>query len=205
MPSFIDRTGKRYGKLTAVSRLPNKDGYVMWECVCDCGNKTTVPSSSLSSNTTSCGCAQREKTISRCTEHGMSRTSEHKIWLSMIDRCTNPKSTSWGRYGGRGIGVHEDWKNSFLSFYRDMGPRPSKIHSLERVKNDGNYEPGNVVWATMKEQNRNKRNNRLITYGDVTLPMCAWAEKVGITYGALRLRLNSGWSVERALSEPQKK
>jgi hypothetical protein len=201
MGAFIDRTGKKYGRLTAVRRIPNNGEKVMWECLCDCGNTINVASPSLSGNTTSCGCAQRDVLQDRNFKHGRSRTKEFNTWSSMIARCTNPRCSHWDSYGGRGISIHEPWRNSFSEFFQYVGAAPSKSHTLDRIDNSGNYEPGNVRWATISEQNRNKRSNRLITHDGITLPMCDWATKVNISYNALRFRLNKGWSIERALTE----
>ena len=206
MPSLIDKTGSRYGKLVVLRRVENRGGFVMWECKCDCGTILPVAAGSLSTgNTKTCGCGHRDANVRRCTKHGMSRTSEHAIWAAIIDRCTNPKSTGWNSYGGRGIKMCEEWQKSFLDFYRHVGPRPSVNHSIDRINNQGNYEPGNVRWSTAKEQCRNKRSNRLITYEGKTMPLCEWAEKIGIPYNALRNRLNKGWSTKRALTEPKRR
>jgi hypothetical protein len=104
-------------------------------------------------------------------------------------------------YGGRGIRVYERWLD-FRVFFKDMGPRPSKLHSLERKDNNGNYEPGNCRWATHIEQMRNKRSNRLITFKGRTLPLSAWAESIGVSTKVLWARLHAGWSLAKALTTP---
>lgn len=119
----------------------------------------------------------------------------------MRNRCRNPKYPMYHRYGGRGIVVCERW-NDFANFFADMGPRPSPSHTLERINNDGNYEPGNVRWATTAEQNRNTGQNVLLTFGGKTQTMIDWAIELGMKYSTLQSRIWKGWTVERALTTP---
>lgn len=131
-------------------------------------------------------------------KHGMKHTRTYQKWNSMKNRCFNPRLKNYKNYGGRGISVCESWLK-FENFLSDMGIAPD-AHSLERIDNDGNYEPGNVRWATAKEQQRNKRNSRFITYRGKTLTVAAWAEELGLPITALSKRLQYGWGVERAFS-----
>lgn len=119
----------------------------------------------------------------------------------MLDRCTVPSATHYDRYGGRGITVHPSLK-TIEGFLAEIGPRPSRHHSIERIDNDGNYEPGNIRWATAKEQNRNQSSNQLLTFANRTQCKAAWAEEYGIKYTTFDERLRRGWSVERALTQP---
>lgn len=137
----------------------------------------------------------------RNTTHGRSHTPIYRTWASMCNRCTNQNDPNYPRYGGRGITVCERWGSSFDNFLADMGERPEGM-SIERKDNSGNYEPGNCRWATRKEQAQNTRRNVQLTFGGRTQPMVAWAAEVGITPAALRLRLQKGWTLERALSSP---
>lgn len=123
-------------------------------------------------------------------------------WQGMIQRCENTNHHSYHQYGGRGIKVCERWRKSFDAFLTDMGPRPSQKHSIDRYPNqDGDYEPGNCRWATMKEQQNNRRNNRLLTLGERTQTMAQWAEELGITIYALFQRLHRGkMTVEEVLT-----
>jgi predicted nucleic acid-binding Zn ribbon protein len=175
-------------------------------CKCSCGNLVVVVNGSLQTGyTSSCGCFQKEIASKRATKHGMRGISEYDIWRSMAQRCNNQKSSSYTNYGGRGIVMCDRWldpENGFTNFYTDMGPRPSPKHSIDRIDVDGNYCPENCRWATHKEQARNKRNNKMITYAGKTLCLVEWDEEVGIPYTTIWARLRNGWSVEEALTTP---
>ncbi len=133
--------------------------------------------------------------------NGKTRPAEYSVWLTMRDRCRNPRNQDFADYGGRGIKVCERW-NDFAAFISDMGVRPSKKHQIDRRDNNGNYEPGNCRWATKKEQMRNTRRSRMLTLGDRTMSMSAWTEELGVGKNLISDRLRLGWSVEKALSEP---
>jgi len=193
----------RFGRLTVLryvglSRFRNR----LWECRCICGKLTTVVGSHLASgNTVSCGCLSREAN----TTHGMSRngTPEYRIWTCMIARCSNREGKGHHNYGGRGIKVCERWLK-FENFYKDMGPRPSPKHSIDRVNNDGDYEPSNCRWATKIEQDTNRRTNRNVTYKGRTQCITFWARELGIHPMTLMYRLDRGWTAERTLTTPVK-
>ena len=135
--------------------------------------------------------------------HGSSCTPEYAIWCAMKARCRNPKSPAYPRYGGRGIQVCDRWMESFEAFVKDMGWRPNPQYLLDRIDNDGNYEPGNVRWATLKQSNRNRRNAHLLTHNGQTRTVAGWAEVLGVSRQLIISRLNKGWSVERTLTEKQ--
>ncbi len=126
---------------------------------------------------------------------------EANTWRSMKQRCQNPKAHEYENYGGRGITICERWSSSFDLFCEDMGPRPPGT-SIERIDNNGNYEPGNCKWASRIEQRRNTRFNRLLTLNGRTQPMSAWVEETGIQWDTIYARLKRGWSIEKALTFP---
>ena len=163
--------GKRYGRLVVVKfshmcTKPNGRRGSKFLCQCDCGKTVVTFIQYLrSGDTASCGCYRKEI----FTVHGMSQRRdaasgdpEYRTWYGMIQRCTNPKVNNYKNYGGRGIKVCDEWRNSFQAFYDYIGPRPEPKHlySIDRINNDGDYEPGNVRWATAKEQANNKRNKK---------------------------------------------
>jgi len=203
--SFQDLTGIRYGRLVVIKRGPNgKSGMTKWECRCDCGKTTIVFGAALrGGDTKSCGCLHAEWSAKYHTIHGKCGTVEHQIWKSIIGRCENANSTSFPRYGGRGIKICPEWRHDFAAFLAHVGPRPSPKHSIDRYpNNDGNYEPGNVRWATVREQSRNRRSNVLLTHNGITATVIEWAEITGFNHMSIRRRIYAGWSHSKALTTP---
>ncbi len=200
---FIDMEGQRFGRYLVIGYAgkTKKDRY--WICRCDCGQTRKVKAGNIVRGTSrSCGCLSRETTGSRVRTHGATKTAEFNIWSKMIARCTNSNNPAWINYGGRGIKVCERWMNSFSDFLADVGPRPSPKHSIDRFPdNDGNYEPGNVRWATQIEQNRNRRSNHFLTFNGITATLTEWSERTGIRKDTLRRRIAYGWSAEKALTQ----
>jgi hypothetical protein len=132
------------------------------------------------------------------------KTPEYEAWQSMKARCLNPRHRFFKHYGGRGIKVCEQWRQSFANFVADMGPRPSPDHSLDRIDNNGHYGPGNCRWVTQKEQCNNRRSNHHVTFNGETRTISQWAEVTGILKSCIRLRLKAGWSIEAALTTPSR-
>ncbi len=205
-----DLTGKSFGRLTVISMIARRPEVrpdpVRWLCQCSCGAQTiTVGTSLRGGDTKSCGCYRREWAKTHCHEikHGMHKTAEYNIWHGMKTRCLNPNAPDFPMYGGRGITVCEHWKNSFTSFFSDMGARPPKS-SLERIDTNGPYAPDNCRWATPTEQQRNRRDSIFLIYKGERLNIHVWAERLGVQAGFLVQRLRNGWSSERIIEEPRR-
>lgn len=209
-------TGRKFGRLTAIAREgSNRSGVSLWRCRCDCGAEPLILGVNLRrGDTRSCGCLHREKarqTAMSLTKHGEKRrgqpqTKEFQAWVAMNTRCSNPRQHRYERYGGRGITVCERWRHSFQQFLADVGRAPSKAHSLDRIDNDGHYEPGNVRWATKREQTLNSTHARMITFGSETLPLVDWARRVNIQSQTIAARIDVlRWPIERALNTPVKR
>lgn len=145
----------------------------------------------------------------RTASHGAARrgaiTPEYRVWARVIQVCTNPANPKYTDYGGRGIRVSEAWRASFETFLSDVGPRPSALHSLDRVDNDGPYAQGNCRWATRSEQQNNKRSNHLLTYQGATRTLAEWAAIYNLPKSLLGARVRAGWTDEEALTGPLRK
>lgn len=200
---------EKYGRLTILHRLPSDgSGKAKWACECECGKVVPVATDKLrSGHTKSCGCYRLERCKATSTTHGHStnhrRTRVYRIWAQMLQRCLNSNDQAYPWYGGRGIMACDRWQESFENFLEDMGEPPTAKHSLDRVNVNGNYEPDNTRWATLKEQGRNTRSNRLLTHNGRTMTMVEWSEETGIPYGVLNARINGyKWNAARALETP---
>lgn len=167
--SVVNLTGQRFGRLVVVGKStpyisPGGCKKSRWDCMCICGEKTIAMTADLlSGHTSSCGCYQKEMTSKALKTHGMRHTKIYHVWQSMKDRCQNPKNKRYTDWGARGIRVCDEWEDDFQAFYDHVSRLPhfgEEGYSLDRINNDGNYEPGNVRWATVKEQNQNQRKRR---------------------------------------------
>lgn len=190
--------GRVYGRLTVIERLGNGRHY-RFLCRCECGKETIVGSSNLYSSTRSCGCLRDEKRAAALTTHGMGDSTENIIWHNMRNRCNNTHNHAYQDYGGRGIKVCPEWDASFEAFYRDMGLRPSPLHTLDRIDNNKGYSPDNCRWATWKEQQNNRRGNRHLEFRGEIKTCAEWSKEIGISPATLCKRLEWGWTVEKAL------
>jgi hypothetical protein len=161
MPQLLDLTGRCFGRWTVISRAPNRrrsHPITYWLCRCVCGREKEVPGTNLTRGLSkSCGCSKLGPHPPRHKTHGMSFTPTYRSWRCMLNRCSNSKATKYPLYGARGITVCERWKR-FENFLEDMGPRPADM-TLDRLKNDLGYQPGNCRWATQKEQRNNRRDS----------------------------------------------
>jgi len=171
---------------------------------CDCGKQHKCQIGAVKNGSIkSCGCLNRELSSERSKTHGMSKTLIYKTWNAMTERCLNKNHKDYKNYGGRGITVCEEWVGSFERFYSDMGDKPSKKHSIDRIDNEKGYSKENCRWATNAEQNRNMRSNINLTFNGKTQCLTDWAIELGLKKTTLEGRLGkSGWSVEKALSTP---
>jgi hypothetical protein len=168
---------------------------------CECGRKfiAAIPRVKLG-KVTSCGCKRINSAIKRLTRHGMSESSEYSSWASMKSRCYSKSNRWYKNYGGRGIEVCEEWKNSFISFLRDMGNKPDDSYSIERIDVNGNYEPKNCKWANRFEQDRNKTTNIFITYNNVTKIITDWAKEYNMYPQTLKERYLKYNDFEKAIN-----
>jgi hypothetical protein len=202
------KPGDRFGRLTLISEVPGqavRPSQRRWSCLCTCGETTSTPAlnSLRSGATNSCGCLHREKAaealIARSTTHGLRDHPLYHTWNGMVQRCTNPEYPNYHNYGGRGVTLCRRWLEP-ANFIADMGHGYSPGLTLDRVDNSLGYSPENCRWATMAEQNRNKRNNHLVAYRGSNLVLKAAANLAGLNYSTVRRRLCTyGWSIPRAL------
>lgn len=192
--------GQVFGRLTVRSEAGRTAHQKrLWLCQCECGGTNTVSTGSLrSQKIISCGCAM----VDAITKHGMHKSSEYTIWGQMKDRCYRAGTSKYGRYGGRGIRVCDAWRESFAAFYRDMGPRPSKDYTLDRIDNDGDYGPDNCRWTTADVQYRNRRQTKWIEFNDERLCQKDWCRRYDLDEATFTARLKRGWSLDRALTTP---
>lgn len=216
MSKLIDLTGQRFGKLTVIEMVGmRRDRRATWKCQCDCGRETTVCGKELrNGDTKSCGCLQKETARKRMekenTTHGYSKRNKvsrlYRIWGGMKERCNTPSATGYEIYGGRGIKVCPEWRDSFEAFqdwalangYRDD-------LTIERNDTDGDYCPENCRWATQKEQQNNRSNNRLLTHNGKTMTITQWAEATGLHRPTITRRLKRGLTVEESLRKERRK
>lgn len=204
MSRKIDISGVRFGYLVASEAKPSINNVTMWECRCDCGKVVIVATNSLrQGNTKSCGCRKSAMVSDRMKvamrTHGGTGTRVYRIWSTMWQRCTNPKNGKYPLYGARGITVCKAWED-FAGFKADMGPRPDDSYTLDRIDPNGNYEPGNVRWATQIEQQNNRRDNRRVAYGGESLTIAEIGRRTGVSPNLIRQRIDrDGFSVERAV------
>lgn len=199
MAHFNDLSGNRYDMLLVLHRVENSlDGYVQYLCLCDCGNTKVIKGHNLSNGKThSCGCMKKKMMAEKQFKHGDAGTHHsassrlYRIWQGMINRCTRQKFRQWKDYGGRGITVCDEWINDY-SVFKEWAIQNgySDDLTIDRINNDGNYEPTNCRWVSMKHQMNNKSNNHLINYNGCTKTLTEWAEELGIPRHTLSERIN---------------
>lgn len=206
-----DIVGKKFGRLTVVKyshkikKNDNKHYDRYYLCLCECGKQVIVTRHHLLNNhTKSCGCFRKEKF--NTYKHGLCYHRLYRIWDKIKHRCYNANCKRYSSYGGRGITVCDEWKNDFLTFYNwSIANGYQDNLTIDRINNDGNYEPSNCRWTTVKVQSTNTRTNHKLTYKNKTLCVSEWAEIIGIDKDTLYMRLKRGWSAEKALETPLKR
>jgi|SRR2546426_4040973 len=219
MPIELQLINQKFGRLTVIAKAESRgegtNSKTYWLCQCECGREVEVMTGSLrSENTQSCGCYKTDKTIERNTTHGLSHHPEYRIWAHIKYRCTQPSDAAFEYYGARGIMMCIGWRDSFANFLRDIGPRPSRKHTIERIDNNGHYScgkceeclangwPFNCRWATQAEQTTNTRRNRMITFEGKTLWLAEWSRIFNLDHKTITSRIELGWPLEKVFHTP---
>lgn len=208
MAQKTDITGQKFDRLLVIMYTGNLNASKkrMVLCRCDCGvEKEMVASNLVSGMSKSCGCLKVEKFKNRVTTHGMAGKTMYYRWNGMIQRCYNPDHSEYKNYGSRGIKVCDRWRNSVLNYIADLGEPPFKGASVDRINNDGDYNPENCKWSTKKEQSVNRRPTRLLSYNGLEMCVSDWERHLGFGLGTLKNRFAQGLSVQQALSIPKRK
>lgn len=204
----INLVGKRFGNLTVIEKASNKGVKTRWLCKCDCGNTVIVHTNSLMrDHTKSCGCLITDILKERNTTHGMYGIRLYRVWNNVKRRCYTKNTPSYARYGGRGIKVCDEWLDfeNFYDWSMKNGYKEDADYgecTLDRIDNDGNYCPENCRWTSIKQQQRNKGTNHLITYNGETKTIVEWAEKLQVGSDVIRSRLYRGWDEIEAITKP---
>lgn len=207
MPKALDLKGQKFHRLTVLNKKGlSSNNKIQWECRCDCGKVLIVIGSNLKlGKIKSCGCLKNQMIKERSFIHGKSRTRIHNIWWSVIQRCTDKNSHAYNRYGGAGILLHEKWLD-FKSFYEwSINHGYQEDLTLDRIDNKKGYNPENCRWISMKDQQRNRTNNRYITIDGVTKMLCEWGEETGIKPATIASRIKRGSPKERWLAPVPKR
>lgn len=190
---IIYETGQKIGNCTYLEDVVVKHGARKAKFKCECGEEFTASIYKVKIlHTRSCGCLHRRELTERNTKHGLRHLVEYSLWLNMKQRCTNPNFINFKDWGGRGITMCERWINSFENFYEDMGSQPAKRMGIDRVNNELGYSKENCRWATQKQQNNNKRNNKVIEYMGRTQTLSQWCEELGLVYSRIFHRFSRG-------------
>ena len=210
MAKFIDRTGFRYGMLTVIEHSYSETG-TYWRCICDCGNESIVTGGNLAAgHTKSCGCGSIKQAIENC------RTANEKnklpysnikqlrsMYRGMIHRCYNQNNKDYRNYGGRGIRICKKWLDDKRAFYEFVhANKHDPGHQIDRIDNDGNYEPKNCRFVSAFVQTNNRTSNCFIDWEGKRLTIRQWERELGMPINVLHQRLRSNWSIERAMTQP---
>ena len=199
----IEIIGEKYGKWIVLSEAESKNHNRAFLCRCDCGTEAVVMGHNLrTGGSVQCTQCAWESHPGRKKTHGLTGTRIYNIWRGIKLRCYIPSHPSFDHYGGQGITMCDRWRNSFESFLEDMGKLPTQFHQIDRIDNEGNYEPNNCRWVLPKEQQNNRRNNIMISYKGETRSVADWASVLGVNQSTLYMRVKAGWPSEKVLSTP---
>lgn len=212
MPPRLDvHPGTSFGFWTTLEEVPPKKKNRRFLCRCQCGTEREVCLSSLVAGSSKCcGCVGDQKTSERNkipadrnpSRIKISNLPEYVSWSHIKARCLNPKSKSWGDYGGRGITICDEWRNDFFAFYHHVGSRPSSDHSIGRIDNEKGYEPGNVRWETDIQQANNKRDSHFVVIDGVRKTLSEWCREYGVHSSRVLGRVKTGWDIVTAITTP---
>lgn len=209
MSRLIDLTGRRFGRLTVSHRAP--DGIqpsgqrsVRWLCECDCGNTAIVRAAHLrDGHTKSCGCWNKDEATRNATTHGMDNTRLYRIYTYMKSRCYNKNRQRYRDYGGRGIAMCDEWKESFEKFFEwSMQNGYNDSLTIDRIDVNKGYYPENCRWANHYDQAHNKRNNHKIEIDGTTKTITEWSREMNISVSSILYRMRNGWNEKDAVITP---
>jgi hypothetical protein len=216
MGHFKDLTGKRYNRLVVLGIAYNKKGQWFWNCKCDCGKEKILSSSRLNSGkTSSCGCLHIDVFRKNVYKHGKSKSLIYKVWRGIKSRCYNKNTECYHRYGGRGITMCQEWtgENGFQNFYdwsicngykEEVGKKRNKL-TIDRIDNNGNYEPSNCHWVYDKEQQNNKSSNVFLSFNGQAKTIQQWADEYGLNYHFIKNKLKNGMDIGEIIKLKPKK
>lgn len=200
-----DLTNKKFGRLLALEKT-KLNNQTFWACKCDCGKQINVLTANLTCNRVkSCGCLKIDKFIERSTIHNQRHTLLYEIWKGIKQRCLNPNNRSYKNYGGRGITICDDWKNDYTLFYNwSIQNGYKKGLSIDRINNNGNYEPSNCRWVNKEIQANNTRSNKYITINGITKSLSDWLKDYDISFTIYYRRTKIyNWSSIQAITTPK--
>lgn len=200
--SQIALEGRKFGRLTVIKYEYSKNYKRYWLCKCECGNEKYISTSKLTTgNTISCGCYQKENIKNGLNyKHGLRKTRLYRIWVNMKTRCCNTNDNHFKDYGARGIKICDEWLNDFMNFYNWSMENGYKDNlTIDRIDVNGNYEPSNCRWATILEQNRNRRVVKVITFNGKSQTISQWSSELKLGKETIRERIKKGWTIEECL------
>lgn len=194
---------KKFGSLRVEKYAGTRSGRHYFSCLCDCGKHKEIRHDTFygKHRPQSCGCKTKEIVVSKQTTHGLSKTPEYRSYKCMIERCYGDKAASSARYKEQGVTVCDEWKNSFVQFLKDMGPKPTPLHTIDRVNNDKGYSPDNCRWASKKEQATNRRNTKIVIINGVADTYGGHSEREGVCKHTIKRRFEAGLPDEMVLSK----